>query len=77
MIALSAGKALEPSGCAGNLRLAGHECRATQHPSQTEELLARWRCLTGHEMLEPVKTLSGFEGKEIRGAKWVGHEVES
>jgi hypothetical protein len=26
-------------------------------------------------MLEPVKTLSSFEGKEIRGAEWVGHEV--
>jgi hypothetical protein len=24
-------------------------------------------------MLEPVKTLPSFEGKEIRGAEWVGH----
>jgi hypothetical protein len=73
MIALSAGQPLEPGGGSGDLRLAGHQRRATQHPGQAEEFLARWRRLTRHQMLEPVKTLSGFEGKEIRGAKWVGH----
>ena len=73
VIAVSAGKPLEPGGGTGDLGLACHERRAAQHPGQTQEFLASRRRLVRHQMLEPVKTLSSLEGKEIRGAEWVGH----
>jgi len=73
MGALSAGQPLEPGGGSGDLGLAGHERRAPQHPGQTEEFLAGWRRRLRDQMLEPIETLSSFEGKKIGGAEWVGH----
>jgi hypothetical protein len=73
VIPSSPGKHLEPGSGPGYLRLTRHERRAAQHPGQAEELLASRRCLSGHELLEPIEALSGFERKEIRGTEWVGH----
>jgi hypothetical protein len=64
VIPLRPGEGLE-SGCgAGDLGL---------HPGQAKKLLAGGRRRSGHEMLEPIQTLSGFEGKEICGTEWTGH----
>ena len=73
MLAVSAGKRLQPGRGPGDLRLAGHERRAPQHPGAAQELVGGRRLRLRDQRLQPVQALTSLQREEVGGPEGIGH----
>ena len=67
------GHGFEPRRRAGDRLLAGHQCRAPQHPRVAQELVGGRRLLPVDLRLEPVEAFPGLESEEVRAGERIGH----
>ncbi len=57
----------------GDRLLGGHERGPAQHPAGTEQIVARRRVGAGHQAVQTVEGLSGFQREEVGGAQGLIH----